>query len=386
MGTRLLTDASSDLVQSVTFSATNLNAWLRYNILEYFRPNDAEIWQCRVNSNNLKGKQSITIKSIGAILREELSYNLNFPNDFFLNENTELTINRMFVMDSLSEIVQTMHVMFKYASQFKKLLVILVGHPMFFTYIDFSLHDEENLSSEGEVLKRNHKCRMFYTQIGDIAGVEHLTPLRDDSCLIKKKTIRDCWDSIVNFWFSESQKLSEITDSYIEDLYLPAYIQTKFLNIAKGLEAYHRLYAAKPDDTPISDSSKDCVIAFVNSSIPVEDRENILSKLNYDSEKSFGKRIKQLIASMPTNLRKTIFGSLKSAERDKLITQIVQTRNYYTHRDSKEKYPLLVETPLEIAKLSEKLTTVLDYFCLTQIGVPVDIVEKAFIAKWRTKM
>ena len=33
---------------------------------------------------------------------------------------------------------------------------------MFFTYIDYSLPDEEYVSPEGERLKRKHSCRMFY--------------------------------------------------------------------------------------------------------------------------------------------------------------------------------------------------------------------------------
>lgn len=159
------------------------------------------------------------------------------------------------------------------------------------------------------------------------------------------------------------------------------YIQTAFLNIARGLEAYHRLYVTKQDDTTTVDLSKERVIAFVNSSIPTANRERILSRINYEAEESFGKRIKQLITSMPTGLKNTVFGELTNAEQKRLITQIVQTRNYYTHRDNKEKYPLLIETPLEIAKLSDKLAIVLNYFCLTQTGVPADIVENALTEK-----
>ena len=148
------------------------------------------------------------------------------------------------------------------------------------------------------------------------------------------------------------------------------------------MEAYHRLYVTEPDDTTTVDSSKERVIAFINSNIPTEDRERILSRINYETEESFGRRIKQLITSMPTGLKNTIFGELTNAEQKRLITQIVQTRNYYTHRDNKEKYPLLIESPLEIAKLSDKLAIVLNYFCLTQIGLPADIVENALAAKW----
>lgn len=111
MGTKLLTDASSDLVQAATFSFTNLNAWLRYNILEYSCSDDTRVWQCRINPNNLRGKQTIKIKAIDVCLKEKLTYNLSFPKDFFLNENTELTINRWFIMESLSGAVQTVHTM-----------------------------------------------------------------------------------------------------------------------------------------------------------------------------------------------------------------------------------------------------------------------------------
>ena len=116
MGTNLLTDASSDLVQAATFSFTNLNAWLCYNILEYSCPDYTGVWQCKINPNNLRGKQTIKIRAIDVCLKEELTYNLSFPKDFFLNENTELTINRWFIMESLSGAFQTVHTMFKYAS------------------------------------------------------------------------------------------------------------------------------------------------------------------------------------------------------------------------------------------------------------------------------
>ena len=41
---------------------------------------------------------------------------------------------------------------------------------------------------------------------------------------------------------------------------------------------------------------------------------------------------------------------------------------------------------MEIAKLSDKLAIVLNYFCLTQIGVPADIVENALAAKWEMEI
>lgn len=386
VGTKLLADASSDLTQSVTFSFANLNAWLQYNVLEYGLTDDSKIWQCKANFKNIKGKLSVEIKPVGIQLKEELTYRLCYPKDFFLNETTELIIERMFVMETLPDEPQTMHDMFEYARQLKNLVVLLVGHPMFFTYIDFLLADEKCESSKSVNNQGNHKGRLFFTQIGDIVEAKHLSPKRSNDCLIKKELILNNWDDIVNEWFADSEKFSEITDSYIGDLYLPAYIQTAFLNITRGLEAYHRLYVEKSVDKhqEIStiESSKKQVIDFVNKNIPSIDRDYILPRINYETGESFSKRIKQLINVMPANLRNAVFGKLTSAEHKKLISQIVQTRNYYTHRDKKEKYPLLIETPLEIAKLSGKLSIVLNYFCLTQLGVPKDIVECALSAKW----
>lgn len=390
MGTKLLADASSDLVQSVTFSLTNLNAWLQYSVLEYSFTNDFKVWQCKADFKNIKGKQSVEIKSVGIRLREELSYRLCYPKDYFLNETTEFIIDRVFVMEALSDTPRTMHNMFEYARQLKNLVVLLVGYPLFFTYIDFSLTDEKWTYSEEMKNQGSHKGRLFFTQIGDIVEAKHLSPKRSNDCLIKKELILNNWDDIVNEWFTDSEKFSEITDSYIGDLYLPAYIQTGFLNITRGLEAYHRLYVEnsvdKHQEISTIESSKERVIDFVNKNIPSIDRDYILTRINYEPGESFSKRIKQLINVMPTNLRKAVFGKLTSAEQKKLISQIVQTRNYYTHRDKKEKYPLLIESPMEISKLSDKLSIVLNYYCLTQLGVPRDIVECALSAKWDMEM
>ena len=55
-------------------------------------------------------------------------------------------------------------------------------------------------------------------------------------------------ESVFDHWFQEQEQLSEIASPYISDLYLPAYVENKYLNVVRGLETYHRFFINSPQE------------------------------------------------------------------------------------------------------------------------------------------
>lgn len=92
--------------------------------------------------------------------------------------------------------------------------------------------------------------------------------------------------------------------------------------------------------------------------------------------------MKFLITSAPSQLIKKLFGDLTASKRSKLLSEIVDTRNYYTHRDEKVKYPNAVCNIEELDNFIEQLLTLLKYYCLTTIGVNPEIVEQRLIENY----
>lgn len=131
-------------------------------------------------------------------------------------------------------------------------------------------------------------------------------------------------ERIVNNWFGAYEKIVPALNLYFSTKTgAHKYIDGKFLALAQGLETYHRRTSnEKLMDDEVFKKITDNLI----EECPEDKREWLSGRLQHGNELNLGRRIKLIIEPFSEH-----FGSSKA--RNKLIRNIVNTRNYLTHYD-----------------------------------------------------
>lgn len=170
---------------------------------------------------------------------------------------------------------------------------------------------------------------------------------------------------------------------YISDLYLSTYVENQFLSVVRGLETYHRWFCERKalDDADLSEARSD-ILDFIKKNTPTRFQDYFISRVCHTDEMSLRSRLNELLKELPTGLSEHLFGPLTSNARAKMIQKIIDTRNYYTHRDNIKKYPNVIQSGLEVSNFADRLAAMLIFFCLTHLGLNRDVVAERLI-KWR---
>ena len=103
------------------------------------------------------------------------------------------------------------------------------------------------------------------------------------------------------------------------------YLEGQFLSSAQAIEALHR--RTFEQTAPVPPSDFDEILEQVKQSVPKKHRDRILSRLRYANEPSFRRRLKDAFEQYRHH-----YGDKKQLGR--LISEIVDARNYLTHYDS----------------------------------------------------
>lgn len=213
-----------------------------------------------------------------------------------------------------------------------------------------------------------------------------MSPYKPRSILIQREDIEDKLETIINTWFEKNEKFNTAIAAFISDLYLPGYIETEFLNCAKGLEAFHRFFIEtdcedEVETNKVLETEREKLIAFIVQNTSAENRDYFIGRVNYKEEDSFRTRLNALIKSLPKDLKKKLFGEMSKKGRNSYINQIVETRNYYTHRDGIEKYKNAITDIGPLSDIVHQLSAILRYYCLVELGVDCNIAEKS-LKEW----
>jgi len=387
-GTNYIKNEEEPLLTEAAFSFTNIDIWMDFSVLRYFSDEEYRKAGCMVEIDSQQcRKNKVEISSIGMILSEEFRYSIKYPSDYFLSETAKITINRFYSFLPQTKELMSPQAMLTNIQLIRRLLAFLLGKEMYFTYIEFHLPDKIETYFEEETYVLEEHCRMFFKQVGDITKAKHLSQ-QDFSILLKRSDIKDNLEHILNTWFVEQEKLGECVNAYISDLYLPAYIENKFLNVVRGIETYHRFFIENGEENEAEDlavkpnleEDYHKILAYINTNISAENRDYFLARINYVDEMNLRKRLKSLLLLTPSALYTRLFGNMTSHQQKKIIAQVIDTRNYYTHRDEKKNYKNVLDSGFELMRLTNKLSILLQYFCLTQIGVDSGVAVQRLIA------
>lgn len=86
--------------------------------------------------------------------------------------------------------------------------------------------------------------------------------------------------------------------------------------------------------------------------------------------------MKDIIRQTSNTLVEKLFGQVNSKKMSTIVKTITDTRNYHTHRDSKEKYPMAIDNKVILDSYIKKLNVILQYWILKGIGIDPSIIEK----------
>lgn len=372
IGAQFINDEKDHSFDSADFSFTSLDAWLDYKIVNYHSEQEYSIGL----NPSICNQEPIIIQSMNLKLNETFRWEFIRPKEFYLYEKHELLINRFYRLTYLTEQLFSIREIQAYTQQIRNLLTLIIGSPMYFSYLAFNSSNDQ----------RKISCRIFFKQCGDLFRMKHLSPY-NSSILIKRYDIKAEMSSIFDYWFWEQEKLSECLTNYINDKYIPTHIGNKFLNIIKGLESHHRFFREQSCEKQLlehEDSSlkleRNKLLSYIEENISDENKEYFLERIEYRKEMSLRDRLKDIFDSIPEKLLNRLFGELSSNnKKNSIIATIVDTRNYYTHKDKKKNYHHIAKSNLELSILTKRLSVLLQYQCLVQIGIPSNVVIQRLI-------
>ena len=367
------------------FSFFNLDAWLRYHILTMTASDDRKQVNLSIDfeTKNIN-KRTYNLQTVGLRLSEEIGYNIQLPKDYFEDETTKVSFRRHYHLSPDTDELASPKALLDVIQGYRRLLVLLVGAPMYLSYVEYSI--------PGNVIKEGNKeirtsliTRLFFSQVGNIVDAKKLSPWNPRSILISRNDIEDNLENIITNWFEKEEMFNNCFAAFISDLYVPGFIETEFLNTAKGLESFHRFFVkdecktVPEENDALLDKERKSIIKFITDNVSYDNIEYFVDRVNYKDEDSFRKRLQELIFGLPAKLRNKLFGELNKKGINKFIAQVVDTRNYFTHRDSISKYNNAVVDLGPLLEMHYQLSGILRYYCLKEVGVDPIIAETRLV-------
>ncbi|MBK1988258.1 hypothetical protein A0J48_012035 [Sphaerospermopsis aphanizomenoides BCCUSP55] len=140
--------------------------------------------------------------------------------------------------------------------------------------------------------------------------------------LFRYQQIQNDTEGIINKWIDAYDQFDNAFNLYFSvKTGSQKYLDGKFLALVQGLETYHR---RKFDEKLMDEAKFKELVENIVSQCPEEHQEWLAARLQHGNEVNLRKRIKSIIEPF-----KDVIGT--SQQRSKIISSIVDTRNYLTH-------------------------------------------------------
>lgn len=177
------------------------------------------------------------------------------------------------------------------------------------------------------------------------------------SLLFSHKQIEINAQEILQRWLQAYTVIDPVLWLYFSNRYGHYhYLEGRFLALAQAIETYHR---RTNDDVLMDVLVFRSLVATTLRNCPKANRRWLHGRIIRGNELPLGKRLKNIIEPF-----KKYFGS--SSDRNKLIRNIVDTRNYLTHYSNESKSKALQGVSLYV--LCEQLEGIIQLHLLSQLG------------------
>ncbi|MDT2411870.1 MULTISPECIES: HEPN domain-containing protein [Enterococcus] len=358
------------MVESIRFSVNHLHTWIdktSISTLVFPQENKGAV-QFDLGKY---GERTFNIHSENLSILEAITLNRNKSNSTYsLEEKSYLK-----VFENSGE-MRNFRSFFQNALYIKKLLEFLNGIPLHFDYLEF-LCEKETIPEHAGKFYPLIRGRYFFRQIG-----ERITTASKSALTFH--AIEGEFESILNSWYLKKEKLSFILDSYLNDLYLPYYVETQLLNSIRNLEIYYRNFVNDSIEQKKEELREDqqLLTDYVNENVSQPNKEHFIANVNFIGEDSLQKKLSYLFRKLPDKIFESCIkkeGKSPSKSSSSLARSLTQTRNFHTHGYKPELYPDRIQGAQNLFTTNEKLKLFQRYFIYKELGISEDIILKVLI-------
>jgi hypothetical protein len=232
---------------------------------------------------------------------------------------------------------------FEYVEKlFRNFLTLGVGVPV--RSLEFKGFSEKDIYDSVE---------MIYSAV-DIAQKEVFPP----NMLFTFKDVSIKFENYLTNWFRKAEFLDVVYDLYFSPFYNPKmYSEHIFLSLVQAIESYHR---RTTENRELPQEEHDQRIRDILGGVPDAHKSWLESRLEYSNEPRLRKRLNDVIDRYPG-----IIG--KSKDKKQFINNVIDTRNYLTHYDSKLKERAATDVK-GLYDITQRLKHMLELCFLAELG------------------
>ena len=317
--------------KTVTVRYHNLDVWVQgFGSLDIDRSND----------NKIEHQVTIKVKipePLKARINEE--FELSLDVDYSLEERLlpyqGITAELRHFL-SLEAIQETSWKNFqKILARIQDFISFAMNEPTFPTEIKGT---SEVTSEEVEGKTYHKSVSLYYISISS----KRIQRIQTSNMRFSLMQIEQQFESIIKKWF-EKAELLPIYVLYFGNMYAPStYLNLQFLSLVQAVEAYHRRVKG-------------------TTNLPLE-------KHQHSNKISLRERLNLLVEEHSDILAKHI-------GNPKFVSNVVDTRNYFTHYDEKLENKAITE-PKQLYVLCEKLKTLLEVCFLAELGLSQEQIKR----------
>ncbi|WLR88795.1 hypothetical protein Q9318_08935 [Streptococcus iniae] len=345
----------SQEIKDYKFSFEHIEEWIEKSLVTIKHGDNQTIFESAVDKYQ---STKVLIKSLGMNFEDMATLHSSFTT-------TSFSSDYLIKLSSTDSSIRCFDEFYQASRKFKEFIEILSNIPLSFTNIEF-LVDYKMLEDKRLPII---KGKYFVQHARKSKKWGHS---RQDISLRK---LEDNFELILNHWFDKSEALEFIVRQFSKNLHGDLYLEDQLIDAIRNLEVYSRNFKNFKIPQYLSDiekNAKQSLIEFINTHILEDIREKFRNRLKFKKkEPRLSERLKNLFDSIDELNRTKIFSN---CDREVLITRLTQTRNYYTHGDSKDKYPEMITDVHEMYETKLLLQSVLRYYMMLSLNLRVTIV------------
>ena len=347
----LFNKLESEEIREYKFSFEHIEEWIKKSLVTIKHGENQTIFESAVNEYQ---PTTVLIKSLGmkfedgGILHSSFT-NTSFTSDYFIK------------LTSADSNIRYFDEFYQASRKIKEFIEILSNVPLSFTNIEFLVHYKMVGGKRLPLIKGK-----FFVQHARKFKKWKKHSRQD----ISLRELEGNFEHILNHWFDKSEELEFIVRQFSKNLHGDLYLEDQLVDAIKNLEVYSRNF--KNFEIPqylscVEEAAKQSLIDFINTNILEDLRKKFRDRLKFKAKKpTLAKRLKNLFDSIDEINQTKIFSN---NDRELLITKLTQTRNYYTHGDSKDKYPKMITDIHEMYETKLLLQEVLRYYIYQELDM-----------------
>lgn len=347
----LINELDSEKIKEYKFSFEHIEEWIEKSLVTVKYGENQTIFESAISEYQ---PTKVLIRSLGmnfedgAILHSSYT-TTSFASDYFIKLTSADLNTRYF-----DEFYQA-------SRKFKEFIEILSNIPLSFTNIEFLVSYKMIDGKRMPLIKGK-----FFVQHSRKSKKWKSNSQQD----ISLRKLEDNFELILNHWFNKSEELEFIVRQFSKNLHGDLYLEDQLVDAIRNLEVYSRNFKNFKNPQCLSDVEKEArqsLFDFINTQLLEEVRRKFRNKLKFNKkEPNLSERLKNLFDSIDELNRSKIFSN---SERELLIKKLIQTRNYYTHGDSKDNYPEMITDISEMYETKLLLQEVLRYYIYQELDM-----------------